>query len=290
MGKPILIAILLLILYSCKHKETTNTLKESKVEDKNDLRQIQVLTLGTFHFAFHNRDVSKTSKEEQIDVLDSKYQLEIENIVSKLANFKPTRIAIEIDPDRQKEYDSLYNAYLNGNYELKRSEAEQIGFRLAKKMNLKSLDCVNDWEFHYENVNKLLIDTTARKPFLDFFYNHPDTLLQTGRAKDHIFKEQGILAELRRLNDKSVLKADFGDYLIGVFKYETEENKNFGVDFVTGWWFNRNLKIFRNIQRLNLSPQDKILVIYGSGHMNILNPIFEASPEYKLLDVNEYLN
>lgn len=290
MGKPNVIAILLLILCSCQHEETTNAMREYKVEDKSDVGQTQVLTLGTFHMAFHNRDVSKTTKDEQIDVLDSKYQREIEDIVTKLASFKPTRIAIEIDPERQNEYDSLYTAYLNGNYELERSETQQIGFRLAKKMNLKSLDCVNDWEFHYENVHELLVDTSARKPFLDFFYNHPDTSLQTGRAKDHIFKEQGILAELRRLNDERVLKADFGDYLIGVFKYETEANKNFGVDFVTGWWFNRNLKIFRNIQRLDLTPQDRILVIYGSGHMNILNPIFDASPEFKLLDVNEYLD
>lgn len=32
---------------------------------KND-----VLTLGTFHFAFHNRDVIKTEKKDQIDVLE----------------------------------------------------------------------------------------------------------------------------------------------------------------------------------------------------------------------------
>ena len=33
----------------------------------------------------------------------------------------------------------------------------------------------------------------------------------------------------------------------------------------------------------------RILVIFGAGHMTILNYLFECSPEYKLLHVNDYL-
>jgi len=80
-----------------------------------------------------------------------------------------------------------------------------------------------------------------------------------------------------------------GTYLIGTFKYETKGNEFFGPDFVTGWWFNRNLRIFRNIQKINAKPADRILVIFGAGHMTLLNSFFDASPEYKLLKVNDYL-
>ena len=44
-------------------------------------QEIEVLTLGTFHFAFHNGDVHKTLKENQIDVLSPRYQEEIKIIV-----------------------------------------------------------------------------------------------------------------------------------------------------------------------------------------------------------------
>lgn len=83
---------------------------------------------------------------------------------------------------------------------------------------------------------------------------------------------------------------DLGDYLIGVFKYETNDKEYFGVDFTTGWWYNRNLRIFRNIQRINAKPTDRILVIYGAGHLNILNTLFDCCPEFKLIKASRYLN
>ena len=127
------------------------------------------------------------------------------------------------------------------------------------------------------------------RQFWDFFYNHPDTLLQSFRNEERLFKTRGIVAELKRLNEPEKLTKSLGDYFIGVFKYETPENNQFGADFTTGWWFNRNLRIFRNIQRLNTTAEDRILVIYGAGHMNLLNIFFESSPEYELLQVSDYL-
>ena len=91
------------------------------------------------------------------------------------------------------------------------------------------------------------------------------------------------------MNSEEYVKKGLGVYLIGVFKYETEDYKQFGPDYVTSWWFNRNLRIFRNIQRIDATAEDRILVIYGAGHMNLLNVFFEASPEYNLIPVNSYL-
>ncbi|MGB5893801.1 MAG: hypothetical protein WBG58_06450, partial [Ignavibacteriaceae bacterium] len=72
-------------------------------------QEVEVLTLGTFHFNFPNRDVSKIEIENQIDVLDPEYQSEIEEIVRRISEFKPTVIAIEVDPNKQSKVDSLYN-------------------------------------------------------------------------------------------------------------------------------------------------------------------------------------
>ncbi|MCQ5078267.1 DUF5694 domain-containing protein, partial [Alistipes putredinis] len=58
--------------------------------------------------------------------------------------------------------------------------------------------------------------------------------------------------------------------------------------FETGRWFNRNLGIFRNIQRIESGPSDWILVILGAGHLNLLNYLFECSREYRLEDANNY--
>ena len=252
-------------------------------------QEVEVLTLGTFHFAFHNRDVQKIDEEDQIDVLAPRHQKEIEKIVDMISKFKPTIIAIEIDPDRQSKIDSLYKAYIAGRHELERSETQQIGFRLARRFDLKTLYCVNDWGKLPEEINKVVYgnDSVARQKFMDFFYNNPDSSLIY--EKEDVYKAKGILEELRERNHEEFLKKDLGNYLISVFKYETEENEFFGVDFTTGWYYNRNLKIFRNIQKIPTKPGDRILVIYGSGHVHMLNTLFEASPEYKWVPASDFL-
>lgn len=281
------------IFYSCNTENTTN--KEnplSKEAISNNVKQTKVLTLGTFHFNFPNLDVAKTDIDDQIDVLDSKYQKEIEVIVDKLMRFKPTKIVIEKGPEKQQIYDSLYISYLDGKHKLTRSEEQQIGFRLAKRLDFKKIYCTDAWGTDYEDLKRIAHghDTIARREFIDYFHNNPDTVLMSYRNEKKLFKTDGILAELKRLNSTENLKETLGDYLIGVFKYETKENEYLGADFVTSQWFNRNLRIFRNIQRIDVNPEDRILVIYGAGHMNLLNIFFEASPEYELLDINDYLN
>lgn len=104
-----------------------------------------------------------------------------------------------------------------------------------------------------------------------------------------IFKERGIIAELIGLNDPEYIRRSLGNYLVGHFKYASFSNDYIGADFETGRWFNRNLRIFRNIQRIETEPSDRILVIFGAGHQNLLNYLFECSPEYHLEEANKYL-
>ena len=101
-------------------------------------QRAEVLTLGTFHFNFPNLDVVKIDESDQIDVLDPRHQAEIEEIVDRLAKFKPTIIAIELSTHYQSAIDSLYNNYLAGKHDLNRGETQQIGFRLGKKLGIKN--------------------------------------------------------------------------------------------------------------------------------------------------------
>ena len=251
--------------------------------------QTKVLTLGTFHFNFPNLDVIKTEAKDQIDVLDPKYQRELETIVADLAAFRPTIIAIEREPSLQGRYDSLYQSYLLGKHSLTRAEEQQIGFRLAKRMGLTKLYCVDTDGRYPQDVLDVIEgkDSATYKKFEAAFYNNSDSAVMF-RPKS-IFKTEGILAELRRMNDDASLRKDLGNYLIGPFKFETGGNAYFGPDFVTGQWFSRNLRIFRNIQRLGAKPTDRIVIIFGAGHMNLLNIFFKSSPEYDLVKTGDYL-
>ncbi|MDP3393727.1 DUF5694 domain-containing protein [Sediminibacterium sp.] len=249
----------------------------------------EVMTLGVFHFNFPNLDVNKINKSDQIDVLEPVFQNEIEDIVNKIARFKPTIVIIERQPSEQPKIDSIFQQYLAGNYQLKRSEEEQIGFRLAKRFGLKKLYCVDEWGNFNNKINQILNgkDSIESKKFEAYFENNPDKPKRFINTTQ--FKTIGILASLREYNDEINIKRSLGNYLIGLFKYESQEKDFTGVDFETGRWFNRNLKIFRNIQRIEVNSSDKILIIYGAGHLNLLNYFFDCSPEFMRVNTNNFL-
>ena len=60
-------------------------------------------------------------------------------------------------------------------------------------------------------------------------------------------------------------------------------------DWISGWWYNRNLRIFANLKRITESPEDRILVIFGAGHIPILRHAVENSPKHELVEVRDYL-
>lgn len=260
-------------IYSQAKKETTKT---------------QVMTLGTFHFSFRNLDVVKTDKENQINVLDKRFQTEIERIVNSIKEFNPSHIAIEVMPDQQAGIDSLYGLYCAGKFDLKVDEVHQLGFRLAKLLGIKSLVCTNDFGKFYASSTSLLSDSLRMDRFEKYYMNSPDSLIwsPSGRKGEKI---SSIVEELIKINQPQRLKDRLGIYLLTPFKYEEKEGDFTGVDFETARWFNRNLRIFRNIQRIPTKPGDKLLVIYGAEHMNLLNVFFDSSMEYELVLPLPYL-
>jgi hypothetical protein len=252
--------------------------------------QVNVLTLGMFHFAFPNLDAVQTAEEDQIDVLLPEYQKEIELIVEKISVFRPTVVVIEQESDYQNFIDSLYNQYLSGKYQLERDEQFQIGFRIAKAMGIEKLYCVDEWMGNFtENIINLISDETSEE-YLTFYKSHEADMKSPEKfRKESLFKTKGILAELIQSNNEENIKKDLGNYLLDLFKYEKTPYDFTGVDFETGRWFSRNLKIFRNIQRIETHPSDRILVIFGSSHLGILNYLFECSPEYNIVRTNDFL-
>jgi hypothetical protein len=250
---------------------------------------VKVMTVGTFHFSFPNLDLVTIEKGDQIDVLDPVSQKEIEGLVEGLAEFRPTILVIERQPAGQAEIDALYRSYLEGKHVLGRGEEQQIAFRLAKRLGLGRLHCVDEWGQFTEGVRRLVEGEggPAAARFEGFFTGNHDIAKKYYRRP--VFKTHGIVAELRRLNDPEAVKKSMGNYLIGVFKYEETPNDFIGVDFETGRWFNRNLRILRNIQRIPAGSGDRILVIFGADHLNLLNYFFECSPEYELVSPLPYL-
>ena len=246
----------------------------------------KIMTLGVFHFAYPNLDAEKTSAKDQISVLNEPYQTEIQNIAAALAEFKPTVIAVEFTPEMQHKVDSVYALYRAGRMELKKNEVYQLGFRLGKMLHLNRIYCVDDPGRHYPNLEALFQDSTRMARFEWYYQHSPDSVYAPPQGEKKI---SSITSALMAANDPVRAKQRLGAYLLTPFKYEEKAGDFTGVDFETGRWFNRNLRIFRNIQRIAASPEERILLIIGSEHLNLLNYFFEASSEFELVSPLPYL-
>jgi len=246
----------------------------------------QVMTLGVFHFAYHNLDAIKTKKEDQILVLKEPYHSEIIAIAAAISEFHPTAIAVELTPDQQSRIDSLYALYRAGRFDLPKSEVYQLGFRIGKEANVPVISCVNDWGRHYANLRALFRDSIRTNRLNDYFLHSPDSVYAPhGNAP----RVKSIIGELEQLNNPTAIRERLSAYLVNPFKYEEKPGDFTGVDFETGRWFNRNLRIFRNIQRIKHDSNDRILLIIGRDHLNLLNLFFDVSKEFELVSPLPYL-
>ena len=113
-----------------------------------------IMILGSEHF--ENAGMN-TFNYRMDDVLSSKRQLEIEQLVTQIKPFRPIKIALELDPSRDTELNARYQAYLKGMDELGRGEGDQIGFRLAKHMEHPKLYGVDYWPKRDPFFQKILI-------------------------------------------------------------------------------------------------------------------------------------
>lgn len=74
----------------------------------------QVMLIGTFHFSNPGRD---SVKVDDVDVFDEASQQYLQQFARRLAEFKPTRVLLEYNPEDEELINQRYTDYLAGTYE-----------------------------------------------------------------------------------------------------------------------------------------------------------------------------
>lgn len=263
----------------------TSTFAQKPPEDflLKEEKPIPVLLVGTFHFRYPGMDSHKTAEEDKIDVLSARRQAEMRELVDYIARFKPTKIVVEAG--RNTGYLlHRYERWQEGSYDLRRQEIDQLAFPLMKRFGLDTLYGCDAPSLLWSSMRSE--DSTAFKsllkryeateapedPMNDRYYDWYD---YTDRyALDHT-----LLETFQDMNTPHHINTMHGHYLVGSFKAGEFE----GADGLALNWYNRNLRIFRLIQRIGATKNDRIMVLFGAGHMAILSQQFDASPEYKLV-------
>lgn len=270
--------LLFIILLSCSSKNEDQRIK--KASEYFPKEKAQILVVGTFHFNYPGLDVAKTTPENQIDVLKEPKKSEVNKLIDYIKKFKPNKIAIEAT-DKWKATDK-FKKYKDGEYRDQRDERFQIGMRIANEIKLDTLYSI-DANSMSDDIEKLdSIYTEKLYKDFDFQNNDPyrQMTLKWYEGESEIIPKTDLLDYFKHLNSRESHLYGYGAYLVGDFKLDNER----GADILSFWWYNRNVRIFRKLQRITKNKEDRILVIIGNGHAAVLRHLIESSPEYDFVE------
>ena len=220
----------------------------------------EILVLGTYHMSNPGRDVYNMQAD---DVQSPKRQQEIAQVIEVLKKFHPTKIAIEADVGSQR-VEREYSDYVAGKYTLSRNEIDQIGYRLAKELGHHAVYPVDEeGDFPWQRVVDYA-KATGRKEKFDAMAATMGTLV---KEQDDFLRSHTVLETLQYMNSDSMAAKGVAFYYAMVPYGEPGDYA--GPDLLA-LWYQRNIRIYHNIVTLIESPNERILVLYGAGHLGWL--------------------
>lgn len=246
----------------------------------------ELLLLGTFHFRDAGLDGYKPRFD--VDILSDERQRELDEVLDRIAAWNPTVIAVEWDADRQAELDQRYAAYLAGDFEITSNETYQVGFRLGERLGHQRLWAVDaDARWYEPRVD--IDEWAAANGQADRLDPRWDEAYEGWYTWEDEAKTRRTLREqFLHMNREDVLLRYHGHYFVGSFGIGDGVDYP-GADRTTGWYFNRNLRIFANVLRAIDRPGERIFLLIGAGHASILRHSALASPQVTLVEVAEVL-
>ena len=247
----------------------------------------KVLLVGTFHFGYPGLDAHQTDDKYKIDIKSPEKQKEVEALVNYMASFNPTKIMVEAGRNTGFLINE-FRRWQKGEEELDREEIDQICYRLMDRFNLDTIYGVDAMSLVREIVRS--DDSTTFKSFLDSIYAEQNETTNPFDERywewydedDVLTYEMNLLDYFKYLNSDIVIKRMHGHYILS-----DQTNDYNAMDGLLLNWYSRNLRIFKNIQMVETKPEDRIMILFGAGHIGILKQQFEASPEYELIEFNE---
>lgn len=231
----------------------------------------EIILIGTFHYP------------ERFEIFSGDVQNQIEAFTDKLAALNPTKIAVEFPYKLQNELDNLYaksakykfsenvvygNVERYGNSEPFRSENEivQIGFRLGKKLNHTKIYGIDE----EIELSDELFEKIAPCMDMNKYFDKIEQMVEKARNIEELYtihnSEEYILTDNRMYLDMNKINKG---------KYE-------GSQLVLQW-YERNLKIFSNLQNI-CEKEDRVLALIGSSHLKILKELVHASGEMEMVE------
>ncbi len=226
----------------------------------NSAARPEILILGAYHMANPGRDVFNMHADS---VLSPKRQQEMAELTEVLRKFHPTKIAVEA-PVGSTRVTQQYADYLAGKYTLSDDEVDQVAFRLAKELGLQTIYPVDEQgDFPYER----LLNWAAANGRKQQFDAMQATMGARVKQENDFLLSHTVLQMFEYINSDSMVADDVAFYF--AFVPYGDPDDYVGSDLIASW-YQRNIRIYHNIVALTGSPNDRILVMFGAGHLGWL--------------------
>lgn len=225
----------------------------------------EILLLGSYHFA----QSPELMKGKQAEILE---------LTQFLAEFKPTKIAVEWEKSEQTVLETLF---ADKKRVLDINEVEQIGFGLANQLGLEKVFAVN-WAGQLTQEDMAQLHQALTEGYPEVL----QTMKDHGAKSSTISPDETLLESYRKLNDQQLIRETERMYLSFV---EVENaGHNIGVSFLSKW-MERELAIVKNTAELVEVPEERILLIIGADHLWMLQKLF-AGKGWKVTNPYETLS
>jgi hypothetical protein len=245
--------------------------------------EVQVMLLGTYHFAGSRTDAIHTPAE---DVLTERRQAELDDLVHRLAAWMPDQVAVEWPASFADSTQARFGRYVASGGTRSRNEVEQIGFRLARRLGHRTVFPI---DHHMPIGNDSLDVLLERRPDLQ---GRLDRLMLSLQAEADsvvaVRRETGVVAHLRDINSEDQLRRGNSLAMFGAF-LAAGEGTNLGGPQLLARWYERNIVIAHNLTRIASPETRRIVVVIGAGHVPPLRNILHEAPQFCPVSPLEYL-
>jgi hypothetical protein len=273
-------ALVCATLFACAAFAQTDNSRPPTAPPSEEAKRAEVLVLGVYHMANPGRDLFNVQAD---DVLAPKRQQELAELAAVLKKFRPTKIAVEANYGTDA-VPKRYAEYLAGKHDLTRNEIEQIGFRLAKELGHKSIYPVDaDGDFPFQRVVNYA-KATGQSAKLDALMR--ETWGEMTKAQGEYLKTHTVLETMLYVNSDARVAQDVGAYY-RLARYG-EPGDYAGPDLLAEW-YRRNVRIYNNVMKLFGPAEDRVLVIFGYGHLGWLRQDVAADPTLRLRKLDEFV-
>ncbi|MDQ4123217.1 MAG: DUF5694 domain-containing protein [Acidobacteriota bacterium] len=278
--------ILLVLIAAVSSIQSQNVSGVSPKDTSCSDKSAKLMILGTYHMDNPRLDAKNLDAD---DVLLPKRQREITELIEKLARFNPTKIAVEAPYSEKVRWNDRYKKFLTGEHKLTRNEIEQIGFQLARRLNHGAIYPI-DYPMFMSGLNYDEIEFPKPKP-TPLTTNNGNTKkpepppLSEG---DLLLRRSSVTEFLLLMNNLEKARKDHGENYLQQLLPNDNPAIYESADRIANW-YKRNLRMFANINRITDFPNDRILLIVGSGHLTILRDFALDSPQFCLVEAETYL-